>query len=270
MAIGLDVEEMVGECLREAARRFVLPFADPALRPAATEKTPGEVVTSVDLSAEAYLAAELPRIVPGIRVIGEEQASAETGILNGVETDSYWLVDALDGTANFSAGSDDYAMLVALVQIGETIVSWIYRPADDVLFTARLGGGARRNGKSLTIGQQKKPVHELSGDVLTRFLPEDLKVRLHVNLMSVAAVGSGTKCIGVDYPAVIEGRKDFVVYWRTLPWDHSPGVLLVQEAGGVALRPDRSAYRPSRTQQGLIIATSAEVADAALTQLFNL
>jgi fructose-1,6-bisphosphatase/inositol monophosphatase family enzyme len=270
MAIGLDVEEMVGECLREAARRFVLPFADPASRPEAIEKVPGEVVTSVDLAAEAYLTAELPRIVPNIRVIGEEQASTETGILNGVETDSYWLVDALDGTANFAAGSDDYAMLVAFVQAGETIASWIYRPADDVLFAARLGEGSRRNGQFLKIDQQNKPVHELSGEVLNRFLPEELKVRLHMSLTCVAQVGSGAKCIGVDYPAVIEGRKDFVVYWRTLPWDHTPGVLLLQEAGGVALRPDRSAYRPSRTQQGLIIATNAEVADAVLTHLFNL
>ena len=67
MAIGLEVEELVGECLREAAWRFVLPFADPALRPAAIEKTPGEAVTSVDLAAEPYLAAELPRIVPNVR-----------------------------------------------------------------------------------------------------------------------------------------------------------------------------------------------------------
>ena len=163
MPIGLDVEEQVGDCLREAARRFVLPFADPTLRPTATEKTPGEVVTSVDLAAEAYLAAELPRIVPQVRVIGEEQASAEMGILDGVETDSYWLVDALDGTSNFAAGSDDYAMLVALVQAGETIASWIFRLVDDVLFTARLGEGARRNGdalksNALKIDQHKKPV----------------------------------------------------------------------------------------------------------------
>jgi fructose-1,6-bisphosphatase/inositol monophosphatase family enzyme len=270
MVIGFDVEEMVGECLREAARRFVLPFADPALRPEAIEKVPGEAVTSVDLAAEAYLTAELPRIVPGIRVIGEEQASAETGILNEVETDSYWLVDALDGTANFAAGSDDYAMLVAFVQAGETIASWIYRPADEVLYSARLGAGARRNGLTLVLGHKTKPVSELSGDVLTRFLPEPLKLSLAENSMRVATIGPGTKCVGRDYPAVIEGHKDFVVYWRTLPWDHTPGVLLLQEAGGVALRPDRSAYRPSRTQQGLIIATNAEVADAVLTQLFNL
>jgi hypothetical protein len=51
-----------------------------------------------------------------------------------------------------------------------------------VLFTARLGEGARRNGQSLKMDQPKKPVHELSGDVLTRFLPEELKVRLHMSL----------------------------------------------------------------------------------------
>ena len=270
MGIDLDVEESVGECLREAAQRFVLPFADPAMRPTSTEKTPGEAVTSVDLAAEAYLAAELPPILPNFRVIGEEQASQEVDILDGVETDSYWLVDALDGTSNFAAGSDDYGMMVALVEAGETIASWIYRPADDVLYTARLGEGARRNGEKLTIDQRVKPLQELSGDVLTRFLPDDLKVCLHRNQVKVAAIGPGTKCVGRDYPAVIEGHKDFVVYWRTLPWDHTPGVLLIQEAGGIALRPDRSAYRPSRSLQGLVVAANRYVAESVLSDLLNL
>lgn len=270
MKIGSGVEELVGECLREAARRFVLPFSAVGSRPVSQEKSPGEVVTSVDFVMEQYLREQLPRIGPSVRVIGEEEASENDQILNSVDTDSYWLVDGLDGTANFAAGSDDYATMVALVHEGETIGSWIYRPADDVLYSARLGAGARRNGVVLTIDHVSKPVKELSGDVLTRFLPDALKQSLAENSMLVSTIGSGTKCVGRDYPAVIEGHKDFVVYWRTLPWDHTPGVLLIEEAGGVALRPDRTRYRPSRTVQGLVVATSTNVADAVLNQLFNL
>jgi fructose-1,6-bisphosphatase/inositol monophosphatase family enzyme len=270
MKLGLDVEDMVGECLREAARKFVLPFADPVKRPVSQEKSPGEVVTSVDFAVEQYLAEHLPRIGPNVRVIGEEEASQNDNILDGVDTDSYWLVDALDGTANFAAGSDDYATMVALVHEGETIGSWIYRPADDVLYSARLGSGARRNGLKLSIEQHTKPLNELRGDVLTRFLPDTLKQSLEENAEHVENIGPGTKCVGRDYPAVIEGQKVFVVYWRTLPWDHTPGVLLIEEAGGVALRPDRTRYRASRTLQGLVVATNANVAEMVLTQLLNL
>jgi fructose-1,6-bisphosphatase/inositol monophosphatase family enzyme len=248
MKIGMGVEAAVGECLREAARRFIEPFSDAGSRPVSQEKSPGEVVTSVDLAVEQYLREQLPRIGPSVRVIGEEEASQDDKILDGVDTDSYWLIDALDGTANFAAGSDDYATMVALVHEGQAVGSWIYRPADEVLYSARLGDGARRNGLTLVLGYKTKPVSELSGDVLTRFLPESLKLSLAENSMRVATIGPGTKCVGRDYPAVVEGQKDFVVYWRTLPWDHTPGVLLIEEAGGVALRPDRTRYHPSRTR----------------------
>jgi fructose-1,6-bisphosphatase/inositol monophosphatase family enzyme len=270
MEIRLEVDEGVGECLREAAQRFVLPFSAVGARPVSREKSPGEVVTSVDLAVEQFLTEQLPRIGPTVRVIGEEDASLNDQILDGVDTDSYWLVDALDGTANFASGSDDYAMMVALIHEGEAVGSWIYRPADDVLFSARLGNGARRNGLVLAIDHAEKPLRELSGDILTRFLPDQMKNSLADNSTKVSAIGPGTKCVGRDYPAVIEGCKDFVVYWRTLPWDHTPGVLLLEEAGGVALRPDRTRYRPSKTVQGLVVATNAHVADAVLTELFNL
>jgi fructose-1,6-bisphosphatase/inositol monophosphatase family enzyme len=263
-------ERLVAECIREAARQFVQPFADPSKRPEATEKSVGEVVTSVDLAVEAYLAECLPRIGPAVRVIGEEGASANTAILNGVDTKSYWLVDALDGTANFSAGGDDYATMVALVMVGTAVASWIFRPADDRLYSARTGMGARCNGDELVANAMRKPANRLVGDVLTRFLPESVKESVQVNSAKVKRVGGGTKCAGRDYPDVAEGTKDFVVYWRTLPWDHTPGVLILEEAGGVAVRPDRTPYTPSRTREGLVIARDKHTTDYVLTELLGI
>ena len=49
-----------------------------------------------------------------------------------------------------------------------------------------------------------------------------------------------------------------MAFWRTLPWDHAPGALLVREAGGVARRFDGSPYQPADEGNGLLSAVNEE------------
>jgi fructose-1,6-bisphosphatase/inositol monophosphatase family enzyme len=49
-----------------------------------------------------------------------------------------------------------------------------------------------------------------------------------------------------------------MLYWRTLPWDHAPGALLLSEAGGVVARLDGAAYDPTDRREGLLAAGSPE------------
>jgi len=72
----------------------------------------------------------------------------------------------------------------------------------------------------------------------------------------VSSLGPGRVCAGVDYPLTAEGEQDFVLFWRTLPWDHAPGALLVTEAGGVVAHTDGASYRPGIAREGLIAASS--------------
>jgi hypothetical protein len=84
----------------------------------------------------------------------------------------------------------------------------------------------------------------MRGAVLTRFLDQGTAALIAANAHRFAAIQPGRACAGCEYPAVAEGEEDFGLFWRTLPWDHAPGVLLVSETGGAALRLDGSAYRP--------------------------
>lgn len=52
-----------------------------------------------------------------------------------------------------------------------------------------------------------------------------------------------------------------MLFWRTLPWDHAPGVVLLQEAGGIACRLDTSVYRPTDDAEGLLAAADASTWD---------
>lgn len=64
------------------------------------------------------------------------------------------------------------------------------------------------------------------------------------------------------------GEHAFLVYWRTLPWDHAPGVLLAEEAGCRARRPDGGDYSVGSDAAGLVVAHRS-VIDDVRTGLFG-
>ncbi|WP_327089782.1 hypothetical protein OIE66_03930 [Nonomuraea sp. NBC_01738] len=84
-----------------------------------------------------------------------------------------------------------------------------------------------------------------------------------------ASLGPGTSCAGVDYPRILDGEQDFVLFHRTLPWDHAPGTLLLAEAGGLSLRPDGTPYHPADDRVGLLNAADEACWKTAASLLFS-
>lgn len=64
---------------------------------------------------------------------------------------------------------------------------------------------------------------------------------------------------GKAYADLASGRRDAVVYWRTAPWDHAPGAVILREMGGLSRRFDGSDYRPGTPGDGLLISRDALV-----------
>jgi fructose-1,6-bisphosphatase/inositol monophosphatase family enzyme len=232
-------------------------------------KSPGEVVTIADEEAERLLVRRLVDLLPGTPVVGEEGSSRDSQLLSCLSEDKAWLVDPLDGTANFVAGGTDWAVMVALVERGTTLASWIWRPAGRVMYIAELGQGATRNGVPMRTTQPTPPITEMRGAVLTRFLDPATSNLVAANRSRFGSVGNGRLCAGVDYPALIEGDQDFVLFWRTLPWDHAPGALLLGECGGVACRLDGTPYSPTQRRNGLLAAATQEGWDAVRATLLE-
>lgn len=252
--------EVVPELLREAASAVVLPVFGRA-EAAAEQKAPGEWVTVADRAAETFLAPRLAALVPGSVVVGEEMAAADPGVLAHLETAAdAWLLDPLDGTANFAAGHGPFAMMAALLRHGEAVASWILDPQTGRLARAEQGAGAWLDGQRITAYSATGPDATLKGAVLRRFLPDPVARQVASAQSRFAELSSGSGCAGADYPAVVTGGRDFILYWRTLPWDHAPGVLLTREAGGIARRPDGSCYRPAQhARPGLLVARNSAV-----------
>jgi fructose-1,6-bisphosphatase/inositol monophosphatase family enzyme len=250
----------VSELLREAAATRVMPVY--GMREAQPEeKTPGEWVTTADRAGEEFLTPTLLRLIPGCKVIGEEAASSNSGLLNSLTDEGYfWLLDPLDGTANFAAGVPPFAMMIALVKDGETVASWILDPISNRLVVAEKGAGAWIDGEQIQVSSDSPSLKHMTGAVLRRFLSQDLQDHIATVETEFGELTLGSKCAGFDYPDICTGSMHFAMYWRTLPWDHAPGVLILQEAGGIAKRLDGSSYRPSDHKgSGLLAARNEDI-----------
>ena len=249
--------DAVTDILREAAQTAIVPRFRALAEGDVTEKSPGEVVTIADREAEDLITPRLQAVVDA-PVVGEEATAANPGLVRALrEAPVAWLVDPLDGTANFVAGRPYWAVMAALVRGGQTVAAWIVRPADDRVYVAEAGSGAWRNGVRIERAPAPADPAQLRGAAHTRFLPPAGRARVQAAASRFARLGPGASCAGIDYPQVADGELDFVLFWRTLPWDHAPGTLLLTEAGGIALRPDGTGYAPDDDRRGLLDAADA-------------
>ncbi|HMR31478.1 MAG TPA: inositol monophosphatase family protein [Geminicoccaceae bacterium] len=260
-AVDDRLADQIGELMRETATEVILPRFARLRDDEISEKSPGEIVTAVDRIAEGRLASRLQSLLPGSFVVGEERAAADPTIMERVDKETIWLVDPLDGTANFVAGNPRFAMMVALISTGETVRSWLLDIPADRLAVAEQGAGAFVEGRRIRPSRHCPSIIDLRGAVLTRYMPADLRAAIEPRLPATGEALPTLPCAGLDYPAVATGARHFALYWRTLPWDHAPGALLATEAGGRVARLDGNRYRPGDGRNGLLVAANPAIWD---------
>lgn len=257
----------VASAIREVAADEVTPRFGKLLASDISEKTPGEVVTEADHACEKALTERL-RAIRDIPVVGEEATAGDISLTEQIGgAQAVWLVDPLDGTSNFVAGSTDHSVMVALVEHGRTVASWMWHPATEVMAHAVAGNGAWLNDEQVIARAPDRCGGDLRGVLKKRFLPDDVRARVDSDSGMLAAGTEGRNCAGLDYPDLAIGLVDFLLYWRTLPWDHAPGVLFAQEAGLRADRPSGGRYEPGDQRFGLLVSHPAvwdEIRDALM------
>lgn len=256
MASPDSVFDQVLPLLADASERAVMPRFRQLRDGDVIEKAKDELVTVADREAEAIIEQGLLALWPGSRVVGEEACAANPALLQGLDQGRVWLVDPLDGTGNFVAGRPVFAVMASLLVDGEAVGAWVLNPMSGERWRAQRGAGCYRDGQRMQVPQGPVPLHQARGAVLTRFLPAELKQRIESGLPRVGEALPGQRCAGVEYPAIVTGQQQFAMFYRTLPWDHVPGTLLLKEAGGHAARYDGSAYRAADDAVGLLSAAS--------------
>ncbi len=255
------LDQAVAGAMRTAAARFILPRFQKLSTGHVREKSPGETVTIADHESEAFLTDALLRLIPGSHVVGEEAVAADPDVLGHLGEGSCWLVDPLDGTSNFAEGRTPFAVMVALMDGGDTAASWMLDPVSNRLCRARRGDGAFIDNER--VHARSSGTAQPVGALATGFLPPDLRGHIEARAQGRMTIAPIPRCAGEQYPRLVTGENDVALFWRTLPWDHAPGALFLSEAGGRIARFDGSPYRPSQSGQSLLAAASPQLWDEA-------
>lgn len=203
-------------------------------------KPDGSPVTAADLAAEASIRDDFARIAPALPFVSEEQAEDEAPRIDGGS--SYALVDPLDGTREFIAGHDEYAINIAIMRQGRPVLGIVAAPALGLLWHGIVGRGAERITFAAD-GELSPPQ-----PIQSRKPPRDPVVivsRSHLDARTQAYLanlpGARTMACGsaIKFGRVAEGTAD--LYPRLGPvrdWDAAAGHALVEAAGGRVTTPE--------------------------------
>jgi len=192
-------------------------------------KGPGDFVSASDKKVEKILIEELQKARPTYSILSEE-----IGKINN--DDSFkWIIDPIDGTANFLHGIPHFAISLGLEHNGEIICGIIYDPIKDEMFVAEKGNGSYLNNQRMRVSSRSKlrdciiftggPKYEAKNR--DRALEEYKKFSSTVSI-PIRKMGSAS----LDMAYVAAGRCDGFFQRNLNYWDIAAGTIIVKEAGG--------------------------------------
>jgi myo-inositol-1(or 4)-monophosphatase len=221
------------------------------LKVAHQRKTDGSLCTEADTAAQAALIKKLQAII-NVPVLGEEMTDAEQHAIWDAANEGLWCIDPLDGTSNFTRGIPYFALSVALVREGKSVLGVVYDPARDELFAAELGKGAFLNGAKMLPREATLPLDEALASVDLKRLPSKLLKALASHPPYASQRNFGASALDWCYTAI--GRYDVSLHGGQKLWDYAAGILIMQESGGQACCIDHDDFAQGDVWQRSVVA----------------
>lgn len=212
--------------VREAGTLARNAFAD---RDRLSVRTKGtqDWVSNVDLDVENLIRARLAETFPGEPVLGEEDGHGD-----GPAGAQSWIVDPIDGTTCFLLGIPQWCVVLGFLEGSHPVVSAIYDPMADDMYTAISGGGAYLNGTPIRVSSATKVGRGLVSIGASAADDPEKSGRFMAELVAEGGMflRIGACALGLCY--VASGR--LLGAWEPLvsPWDDLAAMLIVREAGG--------------------------------------
>jgi myo-inositol-1(or 4)-monophosphatase len=215
-------------------------------------KSDGTSLTEADLAAQESLTRKLQTIL-NVPVIGEEMSEADQIAHWGKGSGSVWCIDPIDGTSNFARGLPYFAVSVALIREGRSVLGVVYDPVGKEMFAAERGRGACLNGAQLL---RVNVAQNLAG-ALASVDMKRLKARLAMKLASDPPYSSH-RCLGastLDWCYAATGRYDVYLHGGQKMWDYAAGSLVLEEVGGHACTLEHDDFHQSDVWQRSVVAS---------------
>ena len=207
----------------------------------------GDLVTTYDYMVEQYLISQMNEAYPDFTIISEEYNSN-----NGL-TENCFTIDPIDGTINFAHGLPMWVIQVAMVKKGKVCASVIYAPKLNELYSAD-SSGAYLNDKPIHVTdlEFEDSIFSMEGKNRYPVITEVLKYTHHARIPGSA---------GLDYAFMSAGRTGAVLFRNNSIWDYTPGLYMVQQAGGYVIDEPSLHIAASTKKVADIIRKCCEIAD---------
>lgn len=182
-------------------------------------------VTKADKESETAIITHIKKYFPDHSILSEESGEDKRG------SPYQWIIDPLDGTANFVNGIPLFAVSIAVLKDGVPNVAVVYNPVGDSLYAAEIGKGTFWNRKRVTVSDGGK-----DHAVITFAPGKKSKKELNALFSNVERFVKSKRylgCAALDLAYVARGGTEGVFFLGLNKWDYAAGVLLVSEAGGL-------------------------------------
>lgn len=221
------------------------------------KKIDGSAVTDADTVADAIIAEGLAKLAPNIPVLSEERTHLAARPYRG----SFFLIDPLDGTREFIAGTDEFTVNIALVTRGEPTLGIVAAPALGTVWRGIVGLGAERLvvTKDATVYGAPQPIRTRPHPGLAA--PWIVAVSRshgdpHTEAFIAERPGAIRQVLGsaIKFCRVAEGGAD--IYPRLSPtseWDVAAGHAIVTAAGGLVTDGRRQPLRFGEKREGFLV-----------------
>ena len=183
-------------------------------------KGPSDFVTNADKKVEKILIDELSKAKKNYSILSEE-----SGYIKNDDEDNIWIIDPIDGTTNLFHGVPHFCICIALKSYEVITTGLIFDPIKDEMFYAEKNNGSYLNNKRIRVSK-KKNLNECL------FASNGKKYKN----FELASRNSGSAALDMAY--VASGRYDGFFQENLNLWDIAPGILLIQEAGGIINKAD--------------------------------
>ena len=252
--------DAVSQLMITAGQTIILPLYD-NLSPddVATKSSDTDFVTIADREAEFWLMPRLAGLLSAQRddliVLGEESISDDPALEKKIAKSLAFVIDPIDGTRNFVNGSPHFCSMISLIDKGEPLIAWIYRPIDKDVLVAVAGEGVFH---MLLDESHKMTEWEPVNRTFTRFTLSEMigtggikglsgsrrdSVRAQLRALSQRRLIGSAGCEAV---LIALGDHDFLMHSKTTAWDHTPVDLMAREIGAVSLSlPTAASFSPT-------------------------
>ncbi len=207
------------------------------------------IVTSSDVAVQHFLTEKLSALLPGSGFFCEEEDLSDLGHRD------IWIIDPIDGTANYARGIRSCCISVALARDGKLFMGVVYSPWRGELYCAQAGRGAWLNGQEIRVSD--RPYEEaLFFTALSTYRKEfartcsDIIYEVYMESNDVRRSGSAA----VELCMMAAGKAELYFEIRLMPWDYAASALILQEAGGCIASLDGEL--PSLREPSLVVAAN--------------